>query len=328
MRPVRLLIGGVACALGFGAAEAAVQHIRHEYVELHMGVAVRLVLYVSEDGAARVAARAVYDRIAELEDKMSDYRPESEVRRLPSCGAAPLAASAELYTVLARALDLAARTDGAFDPTVGPYVALWRDARRTGRLPSRDALDSAAARVGWRKVRLNPATRAVCLEAPGMRLDLGGIAKGYILDQALAELRRHGVTRALLEAGGDILVGDAPPGEPGWRIAVPGAGPALAARAAALANAAVATSGDTEQFVVIDGVRYSHIVDPRTGLGLTNRLQSAVVAPDGITADGLATALTVLGEERAAPLLQAFPGVAADIRRLTLPATLSPRGRL
>jgi thiamine biosynthesis lipoprotein len=168
--------------------------------------------------------------------------------------------------------------------------------------------------VGAEHVHLDSAARSVRLDLPGMRVDLGGIAKGYILDRALAELRRRGVTRALLEAGGDIVLGDPPRGLAGWRVAIPGASAALQARADTLANAAVATSGDTEQFVIIDGIRYSHVIDPRTGLGLTTRRQAAVVAPDGLTADPLATALVVLDDATAATLLRAYPQVVAEVR--------------
>ncbi|HEY3220409.1 MAG TPA: FAD:protein FMN transferase [Gemmatimonadales bacterium] len=301
----------VAAAVSFRSLGAPAPQVRREYVELHMGVAVRIVLYAADDAAARRAARAAYARIAALEAIMSDYRPESEVRRLAAMPGLDIRVSEHLFAVLARALELARLSDGAFDPTVGPFVELWRAARRSGRLPERTALDSAAARVGWRKVHLDSATRSVRIDVGGMRLDLGGIAKGYILDQARAALAQEGVTRALLEAGGDITVGDPPPGLPGWRIEIPGAGECIRARSHTLANATVSTSGDTEQFVVIAGVRYSHVVDPHTGLGLTNRRQATVVAPDGATADGLATALTVLDEEQHAALLRAFPNVVA-----------------
>jgi thiamine biosynthesis lipoprotein len=299
----------VAFVLIAGTVASATQEVRREYIELHMGVATRIVVYAADDGTARRAARAAYARIAELEEIMSDYRPQSEVRRLADRSGADVPVSEPLYAVLARALELARLSDGAFDPTVGPFVELWREARRTARLPARPALDSAAARVGWQKVRLDSATRSVRLDVAGMGIDLGGIAKGYILDQARAELNRHGVRRVLLEAGGDISTGDPPPGRAGWRVTgVPGGRP--------LANAAVSTSGDTEQFVIIDGVRYSHVVDPRTGLGVTGRRQATVVAPDGATADALATALTVLDDARGAVLLGAFPGVVAEVRRV------------
>jgi len=128
-------------------------------------------------------------------------------------------------------------------------------------------------------------------------------------------LGRHGVTRSLIQAGGDIMAGDPPPGLPGWRVDVPGAGPVVRTRAAALARAALSLSGDTEQFVIVDGVRYSHVVDPRTGVGLTSRRQAAVVAADGLTADGLSTALTVLDDAGQAALLRAYPGVVAEVWR-------------
>ena len=247
---------------------------------------------------------------------MSDYRAESEVRRLAERPDAAVPVSEPLFVVLTRALELARLSDGAFDPTVGPFVALWRRARRTGRLPSRAELDAAARRVGWRKVRADSVTRSIRLDTAGMGLDLGGIAKGYILDQALLVLGRHGVTRALIQAGGDIVVGDPPPGRAGWRVAVPGGGEAVRGRAGALAHAALSLSGDTEQYVIVAGVRYSHVVDPRTGVGLTSRRQAAVVAEDGLTADGLATALTVLDDARGAELLHAYPGVVAEVRRV------------
>src|SRR5438034_9265854 len=190
-------------ALACLARGARPQEVRGEFAELHMGVAVRIELYAPDDATARTAARAAYARIAELEDIMSDYRPESAIRRLAERPGAAVPVTEPLFVLLTRALELARLSDGAFDPTVGPFVALWRRARRTHRLPTRVELDSAARRVGWRKVRADSAARSIRLDSAGMRLDLGGIAKGYILDQALLVLGRHGRTPALIPAGGD-----------------------------------------------------------------------------------------------------------------------------
>ena len=278
-----------------------------------MGVETRIVLYASDVTAAR-AARAAFARIAALEDIMSDWRPTSEVRRLDQRPCQWVRVSRPLFDVLSRAVAIAHATDGAFDPTVGPLVALWRDARTRRRLPDSLALDSARTRVGWRLIALDSVRRRVRLATAGMRVDLGGIAKGWILQDALAELVRQGVTRALVEAGGDLVVGDAPPGRRGWSIAVPGADSSLSARAAALTHAAVATSGAESQFVEVDGVRYSHVVDPRTGLGLTNGVTATVIAPHGATADALATALTVLGTRDARRVLARFPTTHASVR--------------
>jgi thiamine biosynthesis lipoprotein len=145
-----------------------------------------------------------------------------------------------------------------------------------------------------------------------MRLDLGGIAKGYILQDALRVLRDHGSTRALIEAGGDVVVADPPPERSGWRIATPGADPAFRARASSLTNAALATSGASVQFVEIGGIRYSHIVDPRTGLSVTSAVTARVISPDAATADALATTLTIVDDAGARALLARFPGTFAS----------------
>ena len=255
-----------------------------------MGLPVRIRLYSSSEEAAGTAASAAFARIAALDQMMSDYRPDSELRRL---GSSWSPVSRELFAVLERAIEIADATGGAYDPTVGPLVALWREARQSHRLPDASAIDTAKALVGWRLVQLDAARPAVRLAREGVRLDLGGIAKGYIIQQALQAMIPFGVTRALVEAGGDIVVGDAPPGRDGWSIDVTGSDAEFVARAARLTNAALATSGPTAQFVEIDGVRYSHVVDPRTGLGLTNQVTARVIAANGATADALATALTV-----------------------------------
>lgn len=285
--------------------------------EVHMGVPVRLVLYASDERVARAAARAAYARVADLEDKMSDYRAESEVRRLQLRAREWVVVSPELFEVLSRAVQIARLSDGAFDPTVGPFVALWRESRRDRQLPTRVTLDSARQRVGWRKVSLDSVRRAVRLESEGMQIDLGAIAKGYMLQAALDVLRARGARRALLEAGGDIVVGDAPPGRSGWHIEVPHAGSKMVRASSALTNAAISTSGPSEQFVEIAGVRYSHVVDPQTGYGLTNPYEATVIAPEGAVADALSTALSVLGPGKGAELLKKVgKNVLGDIRRI------------
>src|SRR5262249_10573955 len=152
------------------------------------------------------------------------------------------------------------------------------------------------------------------------RLDLGGIAKGYAADQALALLRSKGITRALVAASGDIAVGDPPPGQPGWKIGISDIGAVVADNQQStinhqmvLHNGGISTSGDAEQFIEIGGVKYSHILDPTTGLGLTNRIQVSIVAPNATTTDGLATAVSVLGAERGLKLVDSLPRVGALI---------------
>jgi thiamine biosynthesis lipoprotein len=304
---------------------------RYEYAQLHMGVRTRLVVYAPEEATAARACTAAFQRVAELEDVMSDYRPTSELMRLcAQAGGPPVPVSEDLFLVLQRAQDLARRSGGAFDVTVGPYVALWRNARKTGQFPSEEERRRVRRLVGWRKMRLDPPAQTVRLRVPDMRLDLGGIAKGYAGDGALAVLKEQGLTRALFETGGDIVVSGPPPGRRGWVVELFDARrggdretgrqgdqeTGRRMRTLTLAHAAVSTSGDTEQFVEFHGKRYSHIVDPRTGLGLTHRLAVTVVARDGLTADSLATAVSVLGPEKGPALMKTFPGASVYIRRV------------
>lgn len=292
---------------------------RFEFRETHMGSEFKILLYCADDRAANEAARAAFDRIAELDGRFSDYDPESELMRLcDRAGGPPVEVSADLFAILRRSQELARRTDGAFDVTIQPVVKLWRRARRNGELPTTEQRREALALVGFEKMVLDPVDRTVRLVVPGMRLDLGGIAKGAAGDAALAVLRDRGVNRALIAGAGDIVMGDPPPGQPGWVVGIasledPEATPE---RFLSLSNAAVSTSGDAERFVEIGGVRYSHIVDPRTGIGLTGRSSVTVVAPDGTTADSLATAVSVLGPGRGIELVDSVSGAAASVVRL------------
>ncbi|HVS11018.1 MAG TPA: FAD:protein FMN transferase, partial [Planctomycetota bacterium] len=244
----------VSCAAS-GAARDALE--RHEFSQLHMGVRVRIVAYARSEREALEACTAAFRRFAELDDSMSDYRPASELMRLCArAGGPPVEVGEDLWIVLASALALARESGGAFDPTAGACMRLWREARRTGRLPEPAEIDAALAVSGWRSVHMDPERRTVALAKPGMQLDLGGIAKGYAVDQALAALRGHGIERALVEAGGEIGALAPPPGERGWRVALDGGSTFL------LANAALSTSGDAEQHFVAGGQRFSHVVDP------------------------------------------------------------------
>lgn len=274
-----------------------------------------ITVYAPDQATAERACAAAFERIAEIEQVASDYRPDSELMRLcAQAGGPPVRVSEELFTLLKRAQELSRRTDGAFDVTVGPFVQLWRRARRTGQFPAEQELQEAKGRVGYEKMVIDDAKRTVRLLVPGMRLDLGGITKGYALDCALKVLRQHGIHHALLEAGGDIVAGLAPPGTAGWRIRIENASPER--QWVYLALGAISSSGDTEQYVEYQGKRYSHIVDPRTGWGLTTRVAATVIARDGITSDSLATALCVLGKDAGMKLIRAIPGARAYIREV------------
>ena len=262
-----------------------------------MGTMFRIALYAADERTAGRASKAAFEYVARLDGIMSDYRATSELSLLcQKAGNGPVKVSADLFSILSISQAFAARTGGAFDVTAGPIIQLWRRARRTGEVPDREKLARALALTGYHKLHLGPATQEVQLDRPGMQLDLGGIAKGYAADRALALLGAYGIRSALVAAGGDIVVGAAPPGEKGWRVRILSLSPDKSAGEFLLVHdAAVSTSGDAEQFVEIEGVRYSHIVDPRTGLAGTGRSSVTVVAPDGTTADAAATAVSVLG---------------------------------
>jgi thiamine biosynthesis lipoprotein len=291
---------------------------RFTFDEPHMGTRFRIIAYAPDEAPARQAARAAFARIAALDACMSDYRPTSELMRLCArAGGDPVPVSADLFFVLSRAQEVSARSGGAFDVTVGPVVRLWRLSRRTQKLPDPEKLARARALVGYQNVRLDARQRTVQLLKPGMQLDLGGIAKGYAADEALAVLKKHGLRRALVAAGGDIAVSGPPPGAKGWDIAIAPLAKEEKPPHLLLHDAGVSTSGDAEQYVEIEGQRYSHVVDPRTGLGLVGRMNVTVVAPHGITADSLTKVVSVLGPEKGFKIIEATPGVSARVVRRT-----------
>ncbi len=297
---------------------------RFEYARTEMAVPIRIVLYAADTSTATTAATAALARIHQLNDILSDYDPRSELRQLSAAASKgrPVPVSKELWHVLTRAQALAKKSDGAFDVTVGPVVRLWRRARRRQQLPSAERLHDAIILVGNHLIRLSEDDRAVELLRPEMRLDMGGIAKGYAVDEALAVLKLHGIDRALVDAGGDIVVAAPPLGKYSWQVGVaPLQKDGPPSVVVPITHRAIATSGDTWQYVEIDGRRYSHIVDPRTGLGLTDHSSVTVIAADGITADGLASAVSVLGPIKGLELIEATPDAAALIMR-------APHGKL
>jgi len=263
-----------------GAAPPSAGLTRFTYTQYHMGVDARIVVYARDLATAEDACAAAFARIAALDSIMSDYQLKSELNRLSASAGGPATpVSRDLLLVLRRALEVSRRSDGAFDVTAGPIIALWRAARKSGRLPDPAEIARARKLVGWQKIRLDEKACTARLMVPGMKLDLGGIAKGYAADAAQQVLKLHGITRALVEMGGDIVVSGSPPGAEGWTIRAPNAGDDQGPAELKLADRAISTSGDTEQFTEIGGRRYSHIVDPRTGHALTRTHQPAQVRP-------------------------------------------------
>lgn len=305
------LVGVLSASLGLGPA-AVLE--RFEAVEPHMGTLVRITLYAADEAAARVAFRAGFDRIAELNRTLSDYLPDSELSRVTRDAVRrPVRVSDDLWTVLAASQELALATDGAFDITQGPVIRLWREARRTKRLPAPVALEEASARSGYRHMTLDEARRTATFDRPGMALDVGGIGKGFAASEALAAIGALGVRSALVAVSGDLAFSAAPPGQAGWRIRVhrEAAEASPVPPVLVLTDAAVSTSGNVEQFLDVDGRRYSHVIDPASRQGLTDDITVTVIAPRGLDADGLDTAMGLLGVERGLALIERYPEAAA-----------------
>jgi thiamine biosynthesis lipoprotein len=302
-----------------GAAPAAREPapVRVERTAPQMGTLARVVVYAPDRATGDAAASAAFARIGEIDGRLSDYRDDSEVARLSRAAAGtPVAASPDLFTVLAASAALAERTGGAFDVTAGRLTHLWRRARRLNAWPEAVQVDAARAAGGYRKVRLDGEHRTVTLDLAGIEIDAGGIAKGYAADEAVRVLRDRRLPSALVAIGGDVAAGDPPPGEPAWRVAIPrladaGAGASADPFWIPLVNASVSTSGDAEQWMTVGGVRRSHVVDPRTGWPLTGRASTTVVAPRGIDADALSTAIGIVDRQAGEALLRAArPGPA------------------
>lgn len=314
------LLGGCSTA---GAAPGPAAPQKFEFVRDKMGGPFRVVLYAADARAAGRAADAMYARVDQLNLVLSDYDADSEISRLSRATrdgpmAQPVAVSEDLWKVLERGRAIAEQTGGAFDVTVGPYMRLWRRARELHELPTPGRLEKTRPSVGYRHVRLDPKRRTVQLLAPRMRLDVGGLALGYIADQAVSAARAAGAPAALVDAGGEVSAGDPPPGKEYWTVGIQSlkSPEETTGQYVRLRNACVTSSGDTRRFIEIGGRRYSHILDPQTGLGLTRRIGATVVAPDGMTADALDTAVCVLGPQEGLELVERTPGAAARITTL------------
>ncbi len=273
-----------------------------------MGTLVRIKIYAPSPRRAKEAFSSAFGRIAELDRILSDYRAGSELNQLPETAVGrPVKISRDLFRVLSASQDLAQESRGAFDITQGPVIRLWRQARRDRVLPDPSSLRDASCRGGYRKLHLDPAAGTAMLDQGNMQLDVGGIAKGYAADAALEVLGRMGIASAMVAASGDIACSHAPPGRRGWKIGLD----APFSRIVELSDEAVSTSGDTEQYVELNGIRYSHIIDPATGQALTSGITVSVIARRGIAADSLATALSVLGPDQGMALIEKHRDAAA-----------------
>jgi len=272
-----------------------------------MGTTMTITVYARDEATGHRVIAAAFDRVEEIEAALSHYREQSDLSKLGRAAGGPMMPiSRDLYDCLRRSIEVSVESHGAFDASIAPLMILWKNAWKAGKLPSEAELAAARALVDYRSIRLDPNGPRAHLLRPGMRLDLGGIGKGYAVDQVVAFLRSKGIRAALVALSGEIYALGAPPGREGWRIGVrdpsqprgPVVDPAdmpILSHPLILRDRAVSTSGDYEQFGVIDGRRYSHILNPATGQPVVEMASVSVVAPDSATADSYGLVLSVLG---------------------------------
>jgi thiamine biosynthesis lipoprotein len=283
------------------------QDKRYTFEKGLMGSPFRLIIYASGDSIANLAAQSAFKRIEELNASLSDYRDDSEINSVSARSGSGkwIDVSKDLFDILYIADDISRKTNGAFDATLGPIVQEWRRATRKGYLPDRKTIRLALAKTGYRKIRFDGPGQKILLKKKGMRLDIGGLGKGYAADEAVKILKTFGIKSAMIDAGGKLAIMDPPPGEKGWKVTVSTGSDSI--KTIEYANVGIATSGPTYRYLEYNGKRYSHIVDPKTGIGLQFHLRTTVISPNATEADALATAFSVSGIDEGKKYIKRFP---------------------
>ncbi len=280
--------------------------------EAIMGTRIWVELWADDrqDGAAAVSA--VMDEMHHINHLMSPFRPDSELSRINAQAAhAPVAVGDELFHVIERSLEFSRFTDGIFDVTFSSVGHLYD--YRNGVRPTEQQIEDALPGVNYRHVILDHIAHTVRFKRPGMRIDLGGIAKGYAVEKSVAMLRERGISNALVTAGGDSRVLGDHRGRP-WMVGI--RDPRNSEREVAmlpLSDTAISTSGDYERYFEADGVRHHHILDPKTGKSPGGIHSVTILGPDGMTTEGISTSVFVMGVNHGMALVNSLPGIAAVI---------------
>ena len=272
------------------SSDAEVVLTRIETQRPLMGTLFRVITYAEDEEAGHAAMEEALDLAEDFADRATDYDRRSELNQLTDTriGEA-VKVSPELYEVIALGVKLAEETEGVFDPTLGPLTHLWRTMRRTGAKPDEEELAAARERCGIEFLKLDDEAQTITVLREGMQLDLGGIAKGFAADLIFDHLKSKGLPVTLVAVAGDLRMGDSPPDKEGWTVGLRTFN-LTPVKTIELSNCAVSTSGDLFQKVEIGGETYSHIIDPRTGMGLTTRRAASVIMSEAKLTDPLATA--------------------------------------
>lgn len=280
---------------------------RFQFAENKMGSPFRIIFYHEDSASAVLAAKECFNLIDSLNMIFSDYMPHSEISRLSQSPTGnPQPVSDDLLKIILLSKEAWIKSGRTFDITIGNLSALWRKAKTEKRFPSKKEIRIAKSKTGFEKIDILEDDKSIILNQNGMLLDFGGIVKGYAAQKVIDYLKSKNIFNALADAGGDIAVSEAPPDKQGWTIAVnmPEQGIEVWDKKLELTNCAVATSGDVYRFTIHKGKKYSHIIDPHTGYGITSLRNVTVIAKDGTTADWLATACSILSIEKALELVR------------------------
>ncbi len=280
-----------------------------------MGTLVQVTAVADSPAAARRAIQAAFEVFENVQRTMNDRDPNSELSQINRTAfGQKVEVSPDLFAVLCAARQYSQLTNGAFDSTVGPLVALWRRMEKTGIEPTPEEIEQARRRVGYEKVMLNPTQQTVRFEAEGMQLDLGGIAKGYAVDAAIGAMKELGIRGGMVDVGGNIrCFGTPPPPAKHWTIGLQNPRAEALSAKIRLDELAVATSGDYRRFVEKDGKRFSHILNPATGESAAELISVTILAPSALEADALSTAVSVLGREKGLALIESLPEAEAIV---------------
>ncbi len=261
---------------------------RYEFTHPQMGTVFKITLYADDSSKAVKVSKVAFEKLDKLNLILSDYREDSEINQL--CKNAynqSFIVSNDLWAILLESKKAYDLSNTNFDITIGPMTQLWRKMKRQNRLPSNEQIEKARAKVGFDNIVFDTKNQSVILKKEGMRIDFGGIGKGYAEDEMIKVLENNGINSAMIEGGGNIVVSNPPESEKGWKIEIKD-------KTYFLKNCGISTSGDLFQFVEIEGKKYSHILDPKTGIGMTTPIQISTIAPNSTTADWASTALCLM----------------------------------
>ena len=270
---------------------------KFSYSEIKMGSAFNLIIVSANSNKANHLARKSYELVDSLSHIFSNYDSSSELSKInSSAGLLPYKMSTAMLDLVQKSQDAYIQSKGAYDISIGPLSSLWRNARKAKLFPDSSTVLANKKLVGLNQVKINKRLSTIFLPNADMQLDFGGIAKGYIAQWVINYLKANGIQQALADAGGDIVMSGAPLNQKGWLIGVnlPETTDELMTKKLLLSNCSVATSGDVYQYIENKGVKYSHIINPLTGYGVTNLKNVTIIAKTGATADWLATACSIL----------------------------------